>query len=455
MGRGGIPVISRLLHLTGGRFINGVQRDKVLFWYVHSALWGRFAGSTETTLQQDYETAERAGIDGLITSLERWRGGHLEIAPRDFDGSTTGSRFYPLLYLLTRVKGARDLGNGLELRAEMLGRLSSLQVHHIFPKAVLYKADYDKTQVNAIANFCFLTQDSNLLIGKRSPEDYFAEAEAKHPGALASQWIPTNPDLWRVDRYPDFLAARRNLLANAAQEFLIELRTGESSTAAPVLHPVNVVAEEPDDARAAQIKALVAEVVRQGCAEPSIDTEIADPVTGRELAIAEAFWPDGLQLGQGKPVVLQLEPNKADLPRLEELGYEVFTSVDALLGRVARRNEDAAGEESGAEAKLPAPAESAPTEFEHEMREIYHRAKKEANYSATYFLSMLAELGALATARKLVHAPAVSDGFAALWERGRLDLTVEALMIQPRFTELFTDAEVEIARRRLKQFGHG
>ena len=30
-----------------------------LFWYIHSALWGRFAGSTETVLNQDYETVTR------------------------------------------------------------------------------------------------------------------------------------------------------------------------------------------------------------------------------------------------------------------------------------------------------------------------------------------------------------------------------------------------------------
>ncbi|MEV7968883.1 DUF262 domain-containing protein, partial [Sphaerisporangium sp. NPDC088356] len=232
MGRYAVPVISRLLHLSaGGRFANAAHRDKVLFWYVHSALWGRFAGSTETVLAKDYEVAKESGIDGLIASLERWRGGNLEIQAHDFEGSTKGSRFYPLLYLLTRAKGARDFGSGLPLRAEMLGKLTSLQVHHIFPKAVLHKAGYDRGQVNAIANFCFLTQDTNLVIGKRTPEEYFAEAEEKHPGVLASQWIPADRDLWRVERYPDFLDARRELLAQAVQSFLAELRNGATAAA--------------------------------------------------------------------------------------------------------------------------------------------------------------------------------------------------------------------------------
>ncbi|TVT56346.1 DUF262 domain-containing protein [Amycolatopsis rhizosphaerae] len=457
MGRSGIPVIARLLHRTpGGKFTDAEHRDKVLFWHIHAGLWGRFAGSVETVLQQDYETLERSGIDGLIASLERWRGGNLDIQAHDFEASTIGSRFYPLLYLLTRVKGARDLGSGLPLRAETLGKLSSLQVHHIFPKAVLYKAGYDRTQVNAIANFCFLTQDSNLTIGKRPPEDYFAEVEEKHPGVLASQWIPTDPELWRVDRYGDFLAARRELLAQAAQSFLNELRTGKAPLADTPLQPVTVTVEEPDDAIGAQIASLVADLVEQGCAQPALDAEIADPATGRQLAVAEAYWPDGLQPGQGKPVVLELDENPTALARLTELGYEVFTAVDALRGYVARRNENAAGEQPTPQAdyqQLNA-AESDGAGFDKAMHDIYVRAKKEANYTAGYFLSLLAEHGALATARKLLHAPAVSDGFAALWERGRLDLTVEALVIDPRFAGLFTEAELDMARRRLQQFGY-
>lgn len=306
-------------------------------------------------------------------------------------------------------------------------------MHHIFPKALLYKAGYDRVHVNAVANFCFLTQNTNLAIGKRSPEDYFAEAEDKHPGVLASQWIPMDRDLRRVDRYLDFLQARRELLAGAAQSFLSGLGKGAVPLAAGELRPVAVVADEQDDVRAAQIKAMVEELVRLGYAEPALDSEIADPASGRALAMAEAFWPDGLQPGQGRPVVLELDPEVADLPRLEELGYEVFTSADALLGYATRRNETAAGDEQAPQEPVAPPTSASSgvhAEFDAAMRSVYDRARSEANYHASYFLSMLAEHGSLATARRLLRSPAVSDGFAALWERGRLDLTVEALVVQ-------------------------
>ena len=89
--------------------------------------------------------------------------------------------------------------------------------------------------------------------------------------------------------------------------------------------------------------ALVAELVELGCADPAVDCEVSDPATGRMLAMAEACWPEGLQPGQGDPVILELDPADADLPRLEEIGYEVFTSIDSLRGYVRRRNQEAAG----------------------------------------------------------------------------------------------------------------
>jgi hypothetical protein len=346
MGRYAVPVISRLLHLTGGHFTSSADSDRALFWYVHSALWGRFAGSTETVLNQDYDAASRSGIDGLISSLERWRGGNLTIDGQDFEGFGRGSRFYPLLYMLTRVHGARDFGSGLPLHSHLLGYLSSLQVHHIFPKAVLYDAGYTRSQVNAVANFCFLTQDANLAIGKRTPGDYFAEVEHKHPGTLASQWIPDDASLWTTQRYPEFLAARRELLADAANAFLGQLRAGTAPGASQPLERQKVVLEESDDdldSRSEDVAALIAELTELGCAEPAVDSEIPDPATGQVLAIAEACWPEGLQPGQGDPVVLELDPMESDLARLKELGYEVFTSVDSLRGYVRRRNQEAAG----------------------------------------------------------------------------------------------------------------
>lgn len=470
MTRGGIPVVSRLLHLQGGHFTDARQRDRVLYWYVQCGIWGRFAGSTETVLAQDFDMAGNEGIDGLITALERWRGGNLMIDAQDFEAFGRGSRLYPILYLLTRILGARDFGSGMPLHGQMLSHLAQLQVHHIFPKAVLYDAGYSRGEVNAVANFCFLTQKTNLGIGKRFPREYLAEVTSRYPDVLESQWIPADPRLWEIDRYRDFLAARRELLANAANGLLGDLRRGGAVDVAPLERAH--VAEDPDD-RALLVRQLTTRLEAAGCMSASYDQEITDPRDGRVLSMAEAIWPAGLRAGLGDPVLLELDPlAHDDLARLEELGYKVFTDVAAMEGFVRRANDVASGElrddvevllESEASAADEASVQHWPEggdpnqalrAFGSAMSDVYRRARSEAGYNATIFLRMLSEQGPLETARRLITASQPSDGFTQLWERHRLDLTVEAQVLRPEFDALFTDEERDRCRSRLADYGY-
>lgn len=92
-------------------------------------------------------------------------------------------------------------------------------------------------------------------------------------------------------------------------------------------------------------------------------------------------------------------------------------------------------------------------EFDQEMHSIYVRARKEAKYNASRFLTLLNACGGLETARRLIYSKEVSEGYAALWERGRLDLTVEALIFDnPKYHVLFTDEELRIVQDRLRDY---
>ncbi len=89
------------------------------------------------------------------------------------------------------------------------------------------------------------------------------------------------------------------------------------------------------------------------------------------------------------------------------------------------------------------------------MCNLYRRAKSEAKYNAKFFLQMVSSRGGLDTAKYLLNSPKVSDGYTALYERGRLDLTVEAMVIEnPKWHELFTSEELAKARLRLKKYGY-
>lgn len=122
--------------------------------------------------------------------------------------------------------------------------------------------------------------------------------------------------------------------------------------------------------------------------------------------------------------------------KLEELGFEVVVVRKVTIG------EDETAQSSNLEKA-----------FHGRMVEVYQAAKA-VGYNATRFLGMLSEHGGFETARILLNAPTVSDGYTALWERGRLDLTVEAIVLEPRWTTLFTDPERRIAVKRLRDYGY-
>ncbi len=328
------PVMARYLFNNNGKFATAADQDRLLYWYVHAGMWGRFAGSTESVLNQDLDAIDTGGLDALIDNIRQMRG-DLTVRPSDFAGYSIGARFYPMLYLLTRTLGARDLGTGIALSAQMLGHLSSLQVHHIFPKARLYKAGYQQWDINAVANFCFLTQETNLAIGAADPAEYFPRVEKAHPGVLASHWIPMDSKLWNVDRYQDFLEARRELLAQASNDFLASLLAGTATDAGRPGNPVTILSGS-DDGRVAEVDDLILWLVDRGFGLPERDVEVVDPDTGRVLAVAEAHWPSGLQEGLGQPVVLELDPDDADEDALASLGYRTFATISGLRHYVER-----------------------------------------------------------------------------------------------------------------------
>ncbi|EIN6343154.1 hypothetical protein [Vibrio parahaemolyticus] len=91
--------------------------------------------------------------------------------------------------------------------------------------------------------------------------------------------------------------------------------------------------------------------------------------------------------------------------------------------------------------------------FDDAMMGIYKRALSEVNYKATVFLRMLLEHKGLETAKRLIHSSKVSDGYTSLWQLGRLDLTVEALIIDnPIWHDLFNEEELAICKKRLKDY---
>ena len=345
-GRYALPVMVRYLDSKRGS-LDERERDKLLFWFVQAGMWGRFSGSTETYIDRDLAILDGSGnsLDALLKEFRLWNGS-LRVEPGHFNSWSLGSRFYPVLYMLTRMAEARDFCTGLPLHKYLLGKLSQLEVHHIFPKAQLYNCEfaYSRPEVNALANFCFLTKESNLHISDHLPEEYFPEVEGEHPGALASQWIPMDPNLWKMENYPEFLQERRRLLAAEANRRFEELLHGETalldapadasesdSPAAPATVPASApIGGIATDSEEREIETINDWLEKEGLPRGAVSFELTDEATGAVRAVLDLAWPDGLQFGLTAPVAVLLNEPPEVLAAASAAGYRCFTAPESF-----------------------------------------------------------------------------------------------------------------------------
>ena len=92
--------------------------------------------------------------------------------------------------------------------------------------------------------------------------------------------------------------------------------------------------------------------------------------------------------------------------------------------------------------------------FNQEVFEAVEESKK-IGYIPTRFIQMLqqANNNAVEVVQRLVIKEATS-GLEKLWEKGRLELSMEAIMIKPEYNELFSTEIVDVCKKKLKKFGY-
>ena len=93
-------------------------------------------------------------------------------------------------------------------------------------------------------------------------------------------------------------------------------------------------------------------------------------------------------------------------------------------------------------------------QFHQEMLATYDAALKlKPPYRARSFLTMLGEHGGKGTADRLLATSKPSNGFTELYLRGKekLRLSVEYLVLSDPWRVLFTEKQLEVARKRLKE----
>ena len=231
-----VPVVVYLAK-NNVRFSSDEAMRRCIHWLYAASMWSRYSGQTTNRLDHDLSIIRRQDnpwpdlVDAIIDQR-----GRIEVKPSDFEGRSIRNPMYRMSYVVIKSNDAVDWFNGSPL-AETHGSDYKIHNHHIFPSSLLYSEEggytsdnhMHKKLVNEIANRAFLTGESNVTLGNTPPSEYLPEVREQYPGAIESQYVPNDPELWEVERYEEFLKERRRLLAEAINERMEELIGGTES----------------------------------------------------------------------------------------------------------------------------------------------------------------------------------------------------------------------------------
>lgn len=225
-----VPGVAYLAH-HGGKFETDREMRRFIYWMYAASTWARYTSQTDQRLDHDISIAQRSESPWkeLVDAIIEQRG-RIEVKPSDLEGRIIQHPLYRMTFVMAKARGAIDWFNGSPLDATH-GPSYAIHSHHIFPTSLLYSkaGGYDpenhlhKKIVNEIANRAFLTADSNYGLSNTEPAVYLPGIEKAYPGALAKQFVPMDPALWNLERFEDFLAARRKLIVDAISERMRQL----------------------------------------------------------------------------------------------------------------------------------------------------------------------------------------------------------------------------------------
>lgn len=93
-----------------------------------------------------------------------------------------------------------------------LAQYNRKEFHHVFPQAFLKARSVSHDKIFCVLNFCFLSSDSNKVISKKSPSDYFFNLipEGDFKKILDSNLLPVNRAIYKNDDFDDFIDKRAN-----------------------------------------------------------------------------------------------------------------------------------------------------------------------------------------------------------------------------------------------------
>jgi hypothetical protein len=197
-----------------------VERDTELArrWLLLAGIRAHFSGAVHTEIDRLLRY-----LDKNMSVRQLWKVTRKDLhklKPRDFEVSRISGPMTSLYLSMLADNGARDwCDSHFPLNGKVQGHNAELQIHHFFPKSLLRKHGRGDDVINTFGNYTVLSASGNLNVATEEPATYMTRVQVSDV-QLQKQCIPIDRDLWRLERYDDFLKERRQLLTNAANEFL-------------------------------------------------------------------------------------------------------------------------------------------------------------------------------------------------------------------------------------------
>lgn len=231
-----VPLIYYLAEERGKTHaLKDIQR-----FFLLSQVAQHYGSGAETALNRDFRTlnetgiSPRQGLSNLLKIVDKearqyFRG--LKIRPDQVEGSQSKNALLLLMYIAMRKLGATDWKSGDTTTLDEI-EPRELHLHHIFPFNFMVKnkeglarftdvgrtlAEYRK-EIDDIANLTFIKQDTNSSIIDTRPGEYLPGRTT--PAVRKAHFIPEDKTLWEAEKFPEFLEARRRLLAKAMTKLL-------------------------------------------------------------------------------------------------------------------------------------------------------------------------------------------------------------------------------------------
>jgi hypothetical protein len=223
-----VPFITYIYNCPGQK-LNEKEIEAAVKWFYYSQVRSRYVSQMPQKLDKDLRaiTESESPFEELIDGIAEER--PLEIKASEFIGRDIRHPLFSLMRWYFKSQGAICLGTGLQLHRNM-GKPYALERDHIFAYSLLRDSDeydmdnrYDYAAAQEISNRAILTAVENRTKSAKKADIYLAKVVERFPNALKLQCIPEDPNLWKTEKYKEFLKARRDLLANALNEFLNNL----------------------------------------------------------------------------------------------------------------------------------------------------------------------------------------------------------------------------------------